>query len=260
MKLDLLTNANSYIEEALTKSKQALKNEHEWKYAILNIVQAIELVLKERLRKEYPALIFENIDKPINTVSLEKAVDRLIKIVGLNISDEDIHNIRLAKEWRNALTHYECEYDISTMKIVFVKLFAFYKDFNEKNLGRTIQDFLTKDLWEDILQYYDYSKEMGKRALAIIKEKKYRRVLYCNICFEETFITDNEINTCLTCGHKEKTLLCDGCDFRIFESEANNVTLGIISWSNESTMIGKPLIHHYCENCYNDYLKTELEE
>jgi hypothetical protein len=260
MKLDLLNNANSYIEESLKKSKVAVKNDHDWKYAILNIVQAIELVLKERLRKEYPLLIFDNIDKPVNTVSLEKAVDRLIKILGLNISNDDINNIRLAKEWRNSLTHYECEIDPATMKIVFVKLFAFYKDFNEKYLDRSIKDFIDKDIWDEVFQYYDYSREIGKRALATIKEKKYTEVIHCNICFEETFITDEGINECLTCGHKENVITCDGCWFPIFETENNRVELGIVSWSNDSSQIGKPLIKNFCENCYNDFLKSELVE
>ena len=60
MKISLLQNTYSFLEEALGKAIKAEKDQFHWKFAVLNLVQAIELSLKEKLRREYPILIFQN--------------------------------------------------------------------------------------------------------------------------------------------------------------------------------------------------------
>ena len=75
--LTLLDNAHNFIGEALRKAVLSEKDQGQWKFAIFNLVQAIELLLKEKLRQEHRILIFKNIDKPETTVSIESAITRL---------------------------------------------------------------------------------------------------------------------------------------------------------------------------------------
>ena len=53
MKIPLLENALSFLEEALDKAVKAERDHVHWKFAILHLVQAIELSLKERLIREH---------------------------------------------------------------------------------------------------------------------------------------------------------------------------------------------------------------
>ena len=62
LKFSLLENSHSFIAEAAQKAVEATNEPHNWKFAILNLVQAIELSLKEMLRREHPILIYKNID------------------------------------------------------------------------------------------------------------------------------------------------------------------------------------------------------
>jgi HEPN domain-containing protein len=70
LQLNLLDNAQSIIIEALRKVVVAEKDHSEWKFAILHVLQAIELSLKELLRLQHRILIYTNVDKPEHTVSL----------------------------------------------------------------------------------------------------------------------------------------------------------------------------------------------
>ncbi len=78
--LSLQQNAVSFLAEALAKAVLAEKEVSEWKFALFNLVQSIELSLKERLRKEHPLLIYADIDKPKLSVSLERALARLARV------------------------------------------------------------------------------------------------------------------------------------------------------------------------------------
>ena len=69
MKISLLQNAYSFLEEALSKAIKAENEPIHWKFATLNLVQAIELSLKEKLSQEHPVLVFQQIDSPKNTVN-----------------------------------------------------------------------------------------------------------------------------------------------------------------------------------------------
>jgi hypothetical protein len=66
--MSLLDNAYDSVNESLRLAQRAETSERAWKFAILNLVQAIKLLLKERLYRENRLFIYDNIDKPRNTV------------------------------------------------------------------------------------------------------------------------------------------------------------------------------------------------
>ena len=59
VKNELLENAYDSLNESLRLAERAEKQENAWKFAILNLVQAIELLLKERLYRENRLFIYE---------------------------------------------------------------------------------------------------------------------------------------------------------------------------------------------------------
>jgi len=64
IELNLLDNGLDFIIEGLKPTTRLWgydKVESVWKYSVLNIFSGIELILKERLRREHWSLIFEDV-------------------------------------------------------------------------------------------------------------------------------------------------------------------------------------------------------
>ena len=89
--------------EALSRAILAEKDSTQWKYAILNLVQAIELSLKELLRRQHPSLIYKDVDKQTETVSLKFARSRLEQIAGIKFEKTDLDSIQTASEYELSL-------------------------------------------------------------------------------------------------------------------------------------------------------------
>ena len=67
-KSTLIENAYTFINEAILNSRKANRDVKYLSFAILHLIQGLELMLKHILKQEHPILIYENVDKPINTV------------------------------------------------------------------------------------------------------------------------------------------------------------------------------------------------
>jgi hypothetical protein len=80
LRLSLSDNAYDSLNESLSCVEHAKVQPHRWKYAVLNLVHAIELLIKQRLHDEHPLLIWENVDRPGKTVSLENGLNRLAQV------------------------------------------------------------------------------------------------------------------------------------------------------------------------------------
>ncbi len=114
-RLNLLDNAIDFLNSSLryvSRSKQE-NNPLLWKFAILHLTQALELILKERLRIENPVLLFANLDRFVpqdqrrTTVSWYKAIERLKYVLGSDMIQIDAGRLSLAYELRNNMVHYD---------------------------------------------------------------------------------------------------------------------------------------------------------
>jgi len=80
------------------------------KQAVMAVAHGVELLLKERLRKVHPVLIWENVDKfpslSARTVTVDIALCRLSKIGGLEFLEGDVDLIKALRDTRNAIEHY----------------------------------------------------------------------------------------------------------------------------------------------------------
>ena len=134
IKFDLLRNAHDSLRQAveLLAWKETGDNHGRLKHSIVNAAHAIELLLKERLRKENPAFIWENVDKypslAARTVTVDTAISRLTKIAGVALSDKDKENIKSLRATRNAIEHYEWETTEKEARLIVGNAlsFAFY--------------------------------------------------------------------------------------------------------------------------------------
>ncbi|MCD5419709.1 hypothetical protein LRS71_09085 [Rhodococcus pyridinivorans] len=129
LKLSLLENAYDSFNESLMKAEQAEDVPSNWKYAVLHLVHSIELVLKERLRREHRLFIYSNVDKPNHTVSLEGALTRL-QVIDVDLDKRDVVAIDRAIKWRNQIIHYEVDMHVADVRENYLLLFDFLDHFH----------------------------------------------------------------------------------------------------------------------------------
>lgn len=112
IEFDLLANAIDSIDHAieLVAWRDGRSESRQLKQAILAIAHGAELVLKERLRRIHPSLLWEVVDKypslNARTVTAEGAMVRLANIGGINFEREDVELIRSLRATRNAIEHH----------------------------------------------------------------------------------------------------------------------------------------------------------
>lgn len=209
VQMTLIENSNSFTIDALSRAIAAEKNSSDWKFAILSLIQAIEIAVKERLRRDHKVLVYADIDSPKHSVSLEVALKRLIKICDITLSESELNAINTARNWRNMITHYEFEFSISTIKGVFSVLFGFLVDFNRKHLNQNLQTVIPNELWLQAVGIKSYFIELIQRAQVRINEEAIgtQRIRGCWQCGAYTFVLAQEGDKILLSGH------CYACGF-----------------------------------------------
>jgi hypothetical protein len=146
LKLDLLNNAYNFLDESLRNVTLAEKDSSQWKFALINVAQAIELFVKERLCREHSLLVYTIVDKPRHTVTLETALSRLVSC-GVQLDDEDLTRVKRVKEIRNDLVHFSTNVTTQQLESSYVDLFEFAHVFHEKELGTELHEFVPEAHW-----------------------------------------------------------------------------------------------------------------
>jgi hypothetical protein len=146
LEMELVENAYDFVNESLRAARQAERRARAWKFAIVHIVQAIELLLKERLRREHPILIYENVDRKKNTVSLAQAVERITGL-GVELTAKELQAVEKARRWRGLMIHYEFQVPVAEAKAVYSRLFEFATAFHSDHIGGDLHGHIEPELW-----------------------------------------------------------------------------------------------------------------
>ena len=225
MEISLLENAYNFLDEALLNAINAENDTIRWKYAILNLVQAIELSLKERLKREHPILLYKDIDKPKLTVNLYTALQRLKNISKLELSKADQTEIDKAVKLRNEIVHFKFNIDDKTSKLNFAKLLGFLSHFHSSHLEKGLEQVVNPDYWQQAVSIFEYAEELFNKALEIFKKQNIDPELawICPNCGWQAFITKDNINSCYVCGQREEIIKCFSCEKYLFEKECHEL-------------------------------------
>jgi hypothetical protein len=232
LRMTLLDNAYDFVNYSLELSEDAENRDPAaWKPAILNIVQGIELLVKERLYREHRLLIFDNVDKPRNTVSLQQALERL-QAVGVVLDSDDRRAIERAKAWRDLMMHYEFDLFVHEVKQVYALLFEFAHSFHERELGGELHDHIREDLWlreaalmeffrEQFVVYRGYPMVARWPARLLraqflttlgIEGERYRRIPYGSESYGSELPEDHADSPCHDCAVVKGELHVPTCD------------------------------------------------
>lgn len=211
LKLSLVENAIDFIKSAVHFSKT--DNPSHWKYALLHLASAIELIMKAILEKEHWSLLFEDVDTAaieklktgdFKSVSYDTAINRIKRILGKPINKDEKYLQRI-RELRNRIMHFSVEININELRSLIARglniFIRFYKEIEEEDAAEEFIFFLNAELKH-------FEKYVALRLAEIRKElKKYEKpsahFSSCPYCFQDTLIfhNDNRIK-CLFCGFK----------------------------------------------------------
>lgn len=223
VELTLVENARSFVVEALAKAVAAETDSAQWKFAILHVVQAIELSLKELLKQQHPVLIYRNVDKPGDfTVSLEGALARLKNVASFEPTADELKALQFATKVRNEIVHHEFKADPAELKPAFARLFGFLVDFHRDHCDFALDDKVPRTLWLDGVGIKDYGEELFKRAQVRIKADGAEDcITNCPKCgWKALSGTGGRAGKCYVCQHMTELCVCDRCNTVVLAAEA----------------------------------------
>lgn len=221
--LSLLENSHAFLREAVAKAVTATSDTRQWQFAVLNLVQALELSLKAALHAIHPALVYESIDTPKKTIGPMLALLRLAnpKIGNFTFTNEDKVKIQHAVDVRNQMTHSEFQLTGTYAAAKFFEMFAFVADFQRRYLKVKVSEILPAPEYTSLIQIQKLREELIARAQTRIAEEKIASefVWDCPDCGADTFVIEDAAHICYTCSYSERVVECPHCsEFRL-ESE-----------------------------------------
>ena len=237
IKLSLSENARDFLAESLSYALASEDAPGKWKYAILNLIQAVELTLKEALREEHFSLVFADPGRMQNTVTIDQVIQRLTAISKIEFTKEELDILNRAKAWRNEIIHFEFSINEKQLKSIYAALLAFLSFFYSKHLEASIEWEVDKDLWEEARSLFKYRKKILEVAESKLKQfgAKCSELWLCRHCGNKYFEPGERI--CYACGHSEETQRCENCRCYVYVNELSFV---------ESEYGG---MKHCCSNC-----------
>jgi hypothetical protein len=148
IKMTLLENSYDFLNESLRATVRAEDDPHAWKFAVLHIVQSVELLLKARLQAEHPSLLYDNVDTPKRTVTLGQAMGRIAGAARIPLSSRELRTIRKGSQWRDQIVHFEFEISPYQVETVYSQLFEFLTRFhNDHTDFGELHAYIDRGLW-----------------------------------------------------------------------------------------------------------------
>jgi len=256
VKYSLLENGLDFIDSGLTQIAQA-QNPSDLKYAVLHLGAGIELVLKERVRREDWKLLFRDIAKAdeklyesgnFSSINLHDCLNRL-EDAGVDIAPESRRKLESFYERRNRIQHFHFKETREAIESSGAEVIAIVLDFIAAAFdGDTLngqEDALLTSIRGRLSDFQRFTTERLKAIADRVRELKgkYGETIECPSCLQETLNADCEVE-CPFCGYCDDAE--DAADLYI-----SNV-LGETAYELEKD--GGYYPHFYCPNCDNHAL------
>lgn len=206
----LLENGLDFIWSALV-GLGSNPDEKQLKYAILHLSSGVELLLKERLRREHWSLVF---DKPENanrnryetgdfsSVSFQSSLKRVVEICSINITEEQKKRVTTLRDKRNRLEHFGIVDTVEALTSDAAAALGFVIDFVDSQLSSSLGPSETKTL-ENIRKKLSDFKVFVKGRLAAIHDSVISAngpVKTCPSCDQRALIISHGVK-CVFCHY-----------------------------------------------------------
>jgi hypothetical protein len=219
IEFDLLTNAHDSLDRAheLIAYGDRENEARRLKQAVQSVAHAIELLMKERLRRLHPSLIWEQVDKYPNlnarTVSTELAATRLQSIGGVRLRQADLDLLRSLRATRNAIEHFAWITTKPEADAIVGRALEFAYYFAQEELGFNYLDYSAhKDgTFQDLVSANPEFKRAFEARRSHTTEDFDATPLQCSFCRGKS--VDPNTRGCRLCGHWESEALQWGTRF-----------------------------------------------
>lgn len=184
LRLNLLENGIDFIRSAIQDHffDDGARPEA-YKYAVLHMYAGVLLLLKEKIRRELPLLLFTGRGKTLNFGEIQ----RTLPLAGVTLSQEAQDTLETFQKLRNVLEHYECDLDLSTTQSHLGRLAAFAYFFMWDHLGEDLAKHLNpstahrlmdlKEIFERRLSERDAEWRSRAKPLFAISDDEVLRLL-----------------------------------------------------------------------------------
>jgi hypothetical protein len=212
IEFNLLQNGLDSIERAieLIAWKDEVNDAKRLKQGILAISHGIEQILKERLRRVHPSLIWDDVDKfpslSARTVTVDMTLNRLIRIGGLEYLQLEVDLIRALRDTRNAIEHYSWTTTKAEADRIVGQALGFALHFLKNELQIDIFGYESRrdDTFSELL---DSNPEFSK-AFNMRYEKSSQDAgennLICDFC--NAMSVNPRTGACKLCGHWSRNI------------------------------------------------------
>jgi len=222
IKYSLLDNAKDSLYHAVEHlTRGGKRNSGDLKIAIRDIAHALELILKERLRRAHPAFVWDDVDKypqlPARTVSTGKAMYRIINIIGVPLHISAQKTILRCRQVRNDIEHYEFAIHTKEAEAIIGRMLSTIFTFAKMHLEVDLEgEFRSDERWSALIKLFEFWKAHSK---ALEKELSEKDKPYCECpsCGANTF--NLEDCQCALCEYQEDQVECHICNNWVWESD-----------------------------------------
>lgn len=249
----LLRNGLDFILSSLEHLKDK-PSERNLKYAVLHLSSGIELVFKERLRREHWTLVFEKPEDAnksayesgdFKSVSTDDCLVRLASVCGIGLPERKRLALKRLKDKRNKAEHFSIVDTHDALTASAAEALVIVLDFIKAHLKPG--DFDAEDaahLGEIRGKLAEFRRFASDRMAEISKNLKAAKkaVAICVSCGMESSLLGDGAK-CLFCGHRIRTA----------KKAADEFLSGVLGESPyESEKEGMPWPRRECPSCDSD--------
>ena len=223
--LSILDNSHAFFIEAIEKVVIAQEDARSWQFAVLHLIQSLELTLKEALRRIHPVFIYDDIEKRHKTITVTKALSRIQDpaIGNIKLTENELAGIKSTLRIRNEFVHSELHLTPQYAEANFFVVFELLVDLQKAILGYNIREILSEELSEKIIEIEQTKKLLATQAFAMVDNipADSIKIWNCPECLIDTFFTyiNESEGNCLTCGVSIPLTKCNHCNFPYFSDE-----------------------------------------
>lgn len=171
LKLNLLNNGIDFIQSGVRFFLDDEPDPVSHKYAILHLFSGLVLLLKERLRREHPSLIFvdvKDVGRPdAKTVDFDEVIARLKACAGVILDEKAQKTLRGARHLRNLIEHYEPTINIKHVQAIIGDLSELAYLFMRDELDVRLEEHVEPAVWDRMQDLRRISARLEEEGLAI---------------------------------------------------------------------------------------------
>ena len=206
--LSLLANGLDFILGAAERT--VIGTPRDLKYAVLNLVDGVELLVKARLEQEHWTLLFDQADRAsqeklrngnFKSVDFEQSYRRLRDIVRVKIDAPVWKHLNDLRTLRNRTRHYNIDSELGQVTSLLAECLNFCHSFCNEQFPNLADHSQEKELLDQIWDHLVRNKEfVDARMRAIAAELKGSQVWECPACWQPAVIVDADDTSCHFCN------------------------------------------------------------